>query len=43
MVLAKPPRGSVSRTWEAKDGFQELQDEFRRFLKGHPLGANVGE
>jgi len=43
MVPAKPPRGDVSRTSEAKDGFQELQDGFRRFLKGYPLGANLGE
>jgi len=42
-VPAKAPRGVVSRTSEARDGFQELQDGFRRFLKRHPLGANFGE
>jgi len=42
-VSAKPPRGGVSRTWEAKDGFQELQDGFMRFLKRHLLGANLSE
>jgi len=43
MVPAKPQRGGVSRTSEARDGFQEFQDGFIRFLKGHPLGANFGE
>jgi len=43
VVSAKLPRGAVSRTWEARDDFQELQDGFRRCLKRHPLEANFGE
>jgi len=43
MIFAKPQRDGVSRTSEAEDGFQGLQDGFRRLLKGHPFEANFGE
>jgi len=43
MVFAKPQRDGVSRTSEAREGFQELQDGFMRFLKRHPFGANFDE
>jgi hypothetical protein len=39
----KPQRADVSRTLEARDGFQEFQDGFMRFSKHQSFGANSGE